>query len=100
MRRLLVASLEGILVANRCNMKIKKKHLKFLQGERGPRGEKGERGPQGRQGPVGQDGPAVPVNEKVWQEIAALKNEVAQVKVEIDLMLQNQKVVRLRRKVP
>ena len=49
---------------------------------------------------MGQDGPAVPINEKVWQEIAALKNEVAQVKVEIDLMLQNQKVVRLRRKVP
>jgi hypothetical protein len=79
-------------------MKIKKKHLKFLQGERGPKGERGERGPQGPQGPVGQTGPAVPVNEKFWQEIAALKNEMAQVKVEIDLMIQDRKVVRLRRK--
>jgi hypothetical protein len=79
-------------------MKITKEQLKLLRGPRGPRGEKGERGQRGEQGPVGQTGPAVPVNEKFWQELAALKNEVAQLKVEIDLMVQNQKVVRLRRK--
>ena len=81
-------------------MKITKEQLKLLRGPRGPRGEKGERGQRGEQGPVGQTGPAVPVNEKFWQELAALKNEVAQLKVEIDLMVQNQKVVKLRRKVP
>jgi collagen triple helix repeat protein len=85
-------------------MKIKKKVLHHLQGPqgptgpRGPKGEKGDKGDRGEQGYQGEQGPSPTVNDKFWAELAALKIEVAQLKVEIDLMIQDQKVVKMRRK--
>lgn len=79
-------------------MKIKKKHLKHLRGApglRGPKGDKGDTGERGMQGPIG---PSLSINDQFWQALSALKNEVAQLKVEIDLILQDQKIVKIRRR--
>jgi hypothetical protein len=79
-------------------MKIKKKHLKLLRGPPGPRGPKGE---MGATGPMGSTGPTtVPtaINDKFWTELAALKNEVEAIKLEIDSKSLPQKIVRMKKR--
>jgi hypothetical protein len=63
--------------------KVKKLLLKMcvIPGPRGATGPPGKQGPRGAPGPVG---PIDSTNYDLAQEVAWLKNELAQLKIEID----------------
>jgi hypothetical protein len=79
----------------------KKKWMKMMRGmmipgPRGAKGDKGDRGENGREGPAGA---MMVTSGDALSEIAALKVEMAQFKLEMDLLLKEMPKKRVKMRV-